>query len=504
MADHEIGLFLKSYNQMGPGLGAAGNAIHMFTTNGKKEMSGLKASMLGLGIAAGAVAGALFAMAKRAADFDEKMLDIKASGELTTAQMLGMKDSILKSSMAWGYSADKVADMSKGFAETSNDAAFLTKNMDFLTMGLAASRMNAEEYGTSLGKLKKDFKGTDDEFKHWINSIYSATQQPGREQTFAKLIPNLAPIMKAYQATHPGDIRGLEKLGLLAAFSPDPATLTQMISKLMKAGIKGIEKFSPRATKGPLWALQQLGFGSTDMRGLGPSQILERMANMKDPNERLKVFAALTGKSGLAMAELRDQYEKFAEASKHLDIEALKKEAIENSKALSSSFTKIGDAFTIISTKTMAKPLQDFADFLNKLKPEDINALADAMKGLGTSLTWFIKLAELPIKGVEGLMYGLFQLLHPDLAKAYNQNFPGEQSAAQKEQSNKIDYLHKHPWMVGPFTPKSVPSSPQNPTTSPWQMPGTGGAVHINLNIDGQTVATAINKGQKTLLQHKK
>jgi len=420
-AEREIAIMLKAYNSMGPGLGSVSRSISMFAQSNKKVL-------LGVGLAAGAVAGGIMAMAKTAIDFNNKMLDLKAAGELTSKQMLSMQESMLKAGQTWGVSTDKMADMSKAFVETSNDAEFLTENMGFMGKVMAATRANPEMLGAALGTLRKEFPGTTKDFQKMITNIYAISTAGGREQTFMKLLPSWPDLIQSYKAGRPGaGPEEIQKFMTMAIYSPHPESLVRAQKKVFALLSAKKEKLGA----GPMSALLGLGIGKIDLNKVGLIEILDKVKN-KFPgiNDQVKALEDIFGtKLGVDLRGLLLNFDDMKKAAGSIKIDALDKQAVENSQELSSAFEKVKVAMTAASVHAMGPALKELAEFLSKLSAENIGNLTAAFNAMGSA-------AQLAVKALEA--YGKYVGWATDVAAGV---FAAGRTEMTQEDQNKVQRL---------------------------------------------------------------
>lgn len=346
MPEREIGILLKAYNNLGPGLSQATRAIESFASSSRHLLGGI-------GFAAGGAAAGIAILAKEAMDFDNEMLDIKTSGELTNKQMLGMRETIIDSSKEWGVSTDKMAHLSKAFIAASNDSEYFIKNAKFLGSVLAATRGSPEELGEGLGKLQKELKGTGIDYEKFIKTVFSETQAAGREKTFAKLLAGgeVSKLAKTYFATGKKDFEGLNKMMVEAVFTPDPGIIITAQKRIMKLLTAKPEHIRP-GESGPLQQFFGLGFKPGDISKIGLYDILDKVhKKFGDTDEAAKALQFILGRSALDSKIMLGQFEKMEAAAKGIKINALNDQARENSEKMAASIEKMKASFTEIAVK---------------------------------------------------------------------------------------------------------------------------------------------------------
>ncbi|NRN26753.1 hypothetical protein [Photorhabdus heterorhabditis] len=363
-----------------------GASIRRFGTEGSRSMRLFSSAVTGAnGILdkfdnrmVGFVTGGGLAMAgKQVADHQQTITELGTTYNLTADQVMKLDAAISQVAANRKLSTSDLMTGAEAFLGKTNDFEATLAQLDNIALSINGIKMDASEAGDVLGKLwttGKSYKAPE-AMRRWLDTVVSTSKEGTgniKEQLVA--IAAQAKNTKWQSPTAQGQL--LAMMRIASAEFNDPSQADSALQDF----------FGVITDKDKLKTLWQKGrIKSTDK-----SKQLKQPADLmfeigtaaKNKENNLKdVFEGDTLKLAMVFADpqKRDLVKKIAH-SKNIEEGLLEKKATQNVQTFNGALTSLVNTGERFAQLKLAKPVQDLADAIHSLTPEELDKYAAAVE----------------------------------------------------------------------------------------------------------------------------
>ncbi|MGV8003783.1 hypothetical protein QPK14_17370 [Photorhabdus temperata subsp. temperata] len=363
-----------------------GASIRRFGTEGSRSMRLFSSAVTGAnGILdkfdnrlVGFVTGGGLAMAgKQVADHQQTVTELGTTYNLTADQVMKLDAAVTKVAANRKLSTSDLMTGAEAFLGKTNDLEATLAQLDNIALSINGIKMDASEAGDVLGKLwttGKSYKAPE-AMRRWLDTVVSTSKEGTgniKEQLVA--IAAQAKNTKWQSPTAQGQL--LAMMRIASAEFNDPSQADSALQDF----------FGVITDKDKLKTLWQKGrIKSTDK-----SKQLKQPADLmfeigtaaKNKEDNLKdVFDGDTLKLAMVFADpkKRDLVKKIAHPD-NIEGGLLEKKATQNVQTFNGALTSLTNTGERFAQLKLAKPVQDLADAIHSLTPEELDEYAAAVE----------------------------------------------------------------------------------------------------------------------------
>ncbi|MBS9435083.1 hypothetical protein [Photorhabdus hainanensis] len=363
-----------------------GASIRRFGTEGSRSMRLFSSAVTGAnGILdkfdnrmVGFVTGGGLAMAgKQVADHQQTITELGTTYNLTADQVMKLDAAVTKVAAHRKLSTSDLTTGAEAFLGKTNDFEATLAQLDNIALSINGIKMDASEAGDVLGKLwttGKSYKAPE-AMRRWLDTVVSTSKEGTgniKEQLVA--IAAQAKNTKWQSPTAQGQL--LAMMRIASAEFNDPSQADSALQDF----------FGVITDKDKLKTLWQKGrIKSTDK-----SKQLKQPADLmfeigtaaKNKENNLKdVFDGDTLKLAMVFADpqKRDLVKKIAHPN-NIEEGLLEKKATQNVQTFNGALTSLANTGERFAQLKLAKPVQDLADAIHSLTPEELDKYAAAVE----------------------------------------------------------------------------------------------------------------------------
>ncbi|CAM3717960.1 hypothetical protein [Xenorhabdus thuongxuanensis] len=329
--------------------------------------------------------GGLAMAAKKVADSQQQMTELGTRYNLTADQVNALDDAITKVAGRRKLTTDDLTTAASAFLEQTNNLDATLAHLDNLALGINGIKMEATAAGTELGAMFNVGYQSPEKMQHWLDGIASASQYGTGNIT--DQLSALRGLGKDTQWKSQTDQQQMLALIRVAnAEFNDPGQAAAAVQGYFDV-IKDPEKLKT------LW--QRGRIKPTDKNGQlkQPADLLfdiGKRAYQKEGNLK-EVFDGDTLKLAMVFADAkkRDLAKTIANPT-NIQAGLLEEKATQNVQTLNAALISLANAGERFAQLRLAKPVQELADAINDLTPEELDKYAatieKAAMAIGTAV----------------------------------------------------------------------------------------------------------------------
>ena len=372
--------YLKGVQSMS---NATAQATHQMSTNFKKSSASFKSLSGEFTALAGKAAGAFLAYKtiKMVGEFDDSIRRLAVDSNLTTAEMLALKQQTLDVSMATGVGAGDMVKMSSAAYDSSKSMKFVKDNMSLMANVAQSSGASVESVGKSMGDLYDKTGVTGDALRDMVGVLGAFGKTAGREANLKKLFEggNLGGLVESFKANYPkADNKQIMDYLMTSMFVESPQAIEKAYKKFVSADVRTKLK-------------KNLGM---DMSKAFTIRDVIEAAIKKHGGKRPGVMAELEqifGRDTVAMRKLIDEYPELIKSMQQANAE--KDKFYEGGAVIgagwTSSLNKLNTIFLKLADSTLAPLLDKFGQSVSMLvESGDLQNLIEALTSVGEKIAW--------------------------------------------------------------------------------------------------------------------
>jgi Phage-related minor tail protein len=371
-------------------------SLQQFSQRGSRHISVLRRSMAGLNrglnrlgnrYTALLTGGSVVAVGKSVADLDARInqlgIDAGKNGDELVKFKTKIKGEIQQAAIAARISSDEIIGALESIVEKSGDVEFASRNLNNLTTAIAATGSS----GSDIGKLAAELQDIGFSEKQVLGTL-DALVQLGQQGSFTlkDMAALSGSIFSAYGPTNQKQV--LEMGAAVQIFrdsnksSDEAATSFKAFMRTLKDGTK-------------LKKLYGAGIDVVDKEALERGEV-----KLNSIDTILRSIAEVTKGDDIKLSGLIDDSEarvglskflrEYRETGKTARLDklmgvtgtgaALMQDAADNAKTFNSSLTTLSESGKRFADLNLSGPIQNLADTLNELKPEEIERYFEAAK----------------------------------------------------------------------------------------------------------------------------
>lgn len=343
-----------------------------------KAIGRLKREVIGLGAAALGIKG-FKDMVVGVAAFNERLMRMKFSADLTNQQLVTMKDNLFRVSFATGESVDNLQSMSEAALKVSKNSAWVNANLK--TMGQVSMVVGSSEgVGEFLSTIGTKAKLSGDALKDFAFRLISLSQQKGIKISAKDFIPMATNILNSLSLAMPGASSAqLQDAVMKAMFLNNPQSVVRAQRKLF--AMLGKDKKSQ----------QLVALGFKEGSSVGVFELIDAVMKKFKGNKTLATgfIAANFGPAALELSKLITEYDAYAEAQKKADPTKIAKQAKEAGDDWEGALTRMKTAGKLFADIHLAGPIEKLGKAIsNGALWTDLEKLKIWMKAIGDMALW--------------------------------------------------------------------------------------------------------------------
>lgn len=320
-----------------------------------------------------ATGGGAVVMAKKVGDWQQKMADLSTQFNLTNEDIEQLNQSIWSSATHRKLPYSDVIDAISQMLERTNDIDSTIDNIDNIALAIKGIGLSAEDAGRKIGILKAKGYSKDD-----IHQLLNDTANASKFGTgdISAQFNRVVDMSTATNWTSPEQLRQLlaiERLGdsTFGNSEQSTAAMQSFYSALLdrsKQNIlrqNGVDVFSNNKTgelRDPMDIFLDManatGFKKDNIESISGGDLVELMKSFKDDTRQQELRHAFKG----AQANLIDD------------------KASRNIQTFNGALTSLTNAGEKWAQLKLAKPIQDLADAINSLTPEQLDEYAKKLE----------------------------------------------------------------------------------------------------------------------------
>ena len=375
MAEHEVSMRMKLLTEgVKNGLTQAERLIGNFASRANRQLNSVgktahnifsgKFSFFG-----GAIAGvAIYETIRKVGEFDDSVRMLGRDANMSTGEMLRFKQQILDTSMKLGVSTEDLTGMSRAAYEASHDMGFVNKEFEFMAKYAQASGASAEEVGKAMGELSREIPA--DQLESAMKFLGAFGTMKGSRMTAKQFLPFAGDVLKAAQVfIKSGEMKNANKMIAEAEFTGNPQAVIRAYMAMHRHTKKQLRSIG---------ILQGMSLTEGIDAVFANPRVTDKMFTLE------KVFGSrgiLTGLQPLITDD--EDLTKSLEEAGSVDFMSRQVDA---SKTFSATLNKIGAAFMSLAGATLSPVLDQLAEGISKISPEDIDKIARVMSLFGKTL----------------------------------------------------------------------------------------------------------------------
>ncbi|ETS32102.1 hypothetical protein BB987_20375 [Photorhabdus temperata] len=363
-----------------------GASIRRFGTEGSRSMRLFSSAVTGAnGILdkfdnriVGFVTGGGLAMAgKQVADHQQTITELGTTYNLTADQVMKLDAAVTKVAAHRKLSTSDLMTGAEAFLGKTNDFEATLTQLDNIALSINGIKMEASEAGDVLGKLwttGQSYKAPE-AMRHWLDTVVSTSKEgTGNVKEQLVAIAGQAKNTKWQSPTAQGQLLAMMRIASAEFNDPSQAdsalqdffgviTDKDKLKTLWQKGrIKSTDK--NRQLKQPADLMFEIGTAAKNKEG-----------NLKD------VFDGDTLKLAMVFADpkKRDLVKKLAHPN-NIEEGLLEKKATQNVQTFNGALTSLVNTGERFAQLKLAKPVQDLADAIHSLTPEELDEYAAAVE----------------------------------------------------------------------------------------------------------------------------
>jgi hypothetical protein len=392
--DVDIGMKLKLFTEgLKNGLNQADSRIHQFTSKAKREFDSVGKSSKSLftgrwSLFGGAIAGtALLAAIKQVGEFDDKVRRLATDSNMTTSEMLRMKQQILDTGIKTGVSTDDLTAMSSSAYKTSKNITFVKEEMGFMAKVAQASGASGEEVGDMLGMLQRESGLTGDAFESLVKQLGAFGATKGSRMYLKAFLPEAGDLLRtAKLLAKTGAIKDVGKVLIEGEFTGAPKQVAN--AYLTMHGRQNLK------------LIRMLGL----KQGASLTEAIQSVFAKIPPSKQTAAFEMLLGRRNVkGLAPMIEDVNALARAEREAaGIDFIGK-STEESKSFGAAMNRLHATFLTMADTGLAPIMTELSDDISKIDPETIKGLAEAFGGFAKVLLAVAKGAGLLVNALTDL-----------------------------------------------------------------------------------------------------
>jgi hypothetical protein len=261
----------------------------------------------------------------------------------------------------------------------------MNSELGYMSKLMQATGASGESLGEAMGTLHEMTGLSGKDFENFFGTLYSAGQKKGM-LSLKEILPSIEQLTKTAKALYGPNATAKQIGDVITAgmFTHSPEAIERGLKMMV----------SNRKTKS---ALVAMGFNlAKGFPSIG--DIIERATEMS-PNRtvRLAYLSGIFGKSTSAMAKLIDESEEYKRITDSTHPEEVFTAANTQARSFSSAINTLNTVFLKFADKALSPAINEFAEQLKSISPEDIAALGKVFEELGKGIGFTVKgLLEIP------------------------------------------------------------------------------------------------------------
>lgn len=319
--------------------------------------------------------GGLAMAAKKVADSQQQMTELGTRYNLTADQVNALDDAISKVAGRRKLTTDDLTTAASAFLEQTNNLDATLAHLDNIALSINGIKMEASAAGTELGAMFNVGYQSPEKMQHWLDGIASASQHGTGNIT--DQLSALRGLGKDTQWKSQVDQQQMLALIRVAnAEFNDPGQAAAAVQGYFEV-IKDPEKLKTLWQRGrikPTDKTGQLKQPADLLFDIG-QRAYQKEGNLKD------IFDGDTLKLAMVFADpkKRDDAKTIANPA-NIQEGLLEEKATQNVQTLNAALISLANAGERFAQLRLAKPVQELADAINDLTPEELDKYAAAIE----------------------------------------------------------------------------------------------------------------------------